>query len=347
MHGSIWPFQFGLPRDIKLPEAKTTKDQRIRRRTEAAFIEPMQCRPLTSLPAGTRWTFEIKFDGYRCIAVKRGSEVTLFSRHKKVLNKRFPGVVQAVASLGGDFVLDGELALDPRGRPSFQLLQNTLSQSLPTYVYAFDLLNGNGQLLVHLPLRRRRVVLETLFAGSKDPLRLSPLLQAPTGQILEAVQKLGLEGVVGKQSDSIYEPEERSGAWIKLRTNLEQEFVIGGYIPGARGFDALLVGVYEKKDLIFVAKVKNGFVPRIRDELFPALLALQTPKCPFKNLPEKRASRWGESLSAEKMDQCRWVRAKLVCQVAFVEWTDAGHLPHRTFIAMRDDEKPAEVVRET
>ena len=97
-------------------------------------------------------------------------------------------------------------------------------------------------------------------------------------------------------------------AWIKLRTNMEQEFVIGGYIPGPRGFDALLVGVYEKKELIFVAKVKKGFVPRIRDELLPALKALQTAQCPFKNLPEKRASRWGESLTGEKMDQCRWVK---------------------------------------
>ena len=105
--------------------------------------------------------------------------------------------------------------------------------------------------------------------------------------------------------------------------NLEQEFVIGGYFPGARGFDVLLVGVYEKRELIFVAKVKNGFVPRVRDELFPALKALQIVQCPFKNLPEKRASRWGESLTAEKMKECRWVKPKLVCQVAFVEWTDA------------------------
>ena len=154
------------------------------------------------------------------------------------------------------------------------------------------------------------------------------MFQAPPDRILEAVRKLGLEGVVGKRIDSEYEPGERSGAWIKLRTNMEQEFVIGGYIPEARGFDALLVGVYEKKELIFVAKVKNGFVPRIRDDLFPALKAVQAAQCPFKNLPEKRVSRWGESLTAEKMDQCRWVKPKLVCQIAFVEWTDAGHLRH-------------------
>jgi ATP-dependent DNA ligase len=128
---------------------------------------------------------------------------------------------------------------------------------------------------------------------------------------------------------------------------MEQEFVIGGYMPGGRGFDALLVGIYDSKKFVFVAKVKNGFVPRVREEIFPALSSLQTTNCPFKNLPEKRAPRWGESLTDEKMNQCRWIKPKLVCKVAFVEWTDAGHpLRHCTFVGMRDD-KAAEVVRVT
>jgi bifunctional non-homologous end joining protein LigD len=101
-------------------EAKTTKGQTIPKRTEPAFFEPMQCKPVTALPAGVKWTFEIKFDGYRCIVVKRRREVTLFSRHKKVLNKRFPSVVEALALLEGDFVLDGApVALDSQGKPSF------------------------------------------------------------------------------------------------------------------------------------------------------------------------------------------------------------------------------------
>ena len=100
------------------------KQQKTRKRIEAAFIEPMQCKPVTVLPVGEKWSFEIKFDGYRCIAVKVSQEVTLFSRHKKVLNKRFPGVVDVLSSLDSDFVLDGELvALDSKGRPSFQILQ--------------------------------------------------------------------------------------------------------------------------------------------------------------------------------------------------------------------------------
>ena len=110
--------------------------QVIRKNTEPAFIAPMQCKPVTALPEGEKWTFEIKFDGYRCIVVKREREVTLFSRNQKVLNKRFPKIVQALARLKGDFVIDGELvALDPQGRPSFQLLQNNLSRALPVYFY--------------------------------------------------------------------------------------------------------------------------------------------------------------------------------------------------------------------
>ena len=160
-------FHFSLPRNIKLPEAKT-KDQTIQKRTEPGFIEPMQCKPVTALPAGGNWTFELKFDGYHCIAVKRGSVVTLFSRHQKVLNKRFPWVVDALASLDGDFVLDGELvALDSQGRPSFQILQNNLSRSLPVYFYCFDLLNRDGEALVAVEIERRRDLLHRMFARQK------------------------------------------------------------------------------------------------------------------------------------------------------------------------------------
>jgi ATP-dependent DNA ligase len=118
-------------------------------------------------------------------------------------------------------------------------------------------------------------------------------------------------------------------------------------VPGAHGFDSLLVGVYEAKRLLYVAKIRNGFVARNRDEIFPLFKKLATQSCPFTNLPEKKASRWGEALTAEKMKECRWLKPKLVCQVAFVEWTDGAKLRHCTFIAMRDDKKAAAIVRET
>ena len=111
----------------------------------------MQCKPVTALPAGEKWTFEIKFDGYRCIAVKRGREVTLFSRHEKVLNKRFPGVVDALASLDGDFVLDGELVALGFARKTF--LSGSSKQLVPVpsgLFLRFDLLNREGETLVNL-----------------------------------------------------------------------------------------------------------------------------------------------------------------------------------------------------
>ena len=321
---------------------------RVRKRAEPAFIAPMQCKPVPELPTGEQWTFEIKFDGYRCVAVKRNSEVTLFSRNKKVLNKRFPKIRDSLAALEGDFVLDGELvAFDDEGRPSFHLLSEAKADDQPTFYFIFDLLNQDGELLLDIPLERRRTLLTSLLASSKDPLRLSAQLQAPSGEIIGAIRQLGLEGVVGKQIDSAYEPDERSGAWIKYRTNKAQEFVIGGYVPGTRGFDALIVGVYDDTRLIFVARVKNGFLPRAQREILPALQRLRTHRCPFDNLPEERTSRWGQALTAEKMKECHWVKPELVCQVEFVEWTESNHLRHATFIAMRDDKPARQVIRET
>jgi bifunctional non-homologous end joining protein LigD len=317
-------------------------------RVEADFIEPMQCKPVTKLPEEEGWMFEIKFDGYRCIAVKTGSTVKLYSRRENTLNDRFPDVVAALEGFKGDFVMDGEIvAADEQGRPSFQLLQNSSLRKHPIYFHAFDLLNRDGRDLRDSPIERRRQNLNELLAEATDPIRVSPLLDAPGGQVLKAVQELGLEGVIGKRTGSLYESGKRSGAWIKHRTNRRQEFVIGGYVPGAHGFDALLVGVYETRHLVYVAKVRNGFLARHRKEILPQLKKLAIPECPFANLPEKKSSRWGESLTAEKMQECRWVRPKLVCEVAFVEWTDGGKLRHCSFIAMRDDKKASAVVRET
>ncbi|HYF37648.1 MAG TPA: ATP-dependent DNA ligase, partial [Prosthecobacter sp.] len=157
-----------------------------------------------------------------------------------------------------------------------------------------------------------------------------------------------MEGVVGKRKGSAYEPGERSGAWVKYRTNRAQEFVIGGYVPAAKGFDALLIGVYEHKKLNYVGKVKNGFVPRTKADVYDAIKPLAQAACPFANLPEPKGSRrWGDAMTADKMAECRWLKPQLVCQVAFLEWTDIGHLRHCSFVAMRDDKPARQVVRET
>ncbi len=331
------------------PVARARRGRSLADSSPARFVGPMQCKAVTDLPQTDNWKWEIKFDGYRCIAVKNGGRVDLFSRNENKLNERFPRVVEALQHLAGDHItIDGEVvALDGRDRPSFQLLQNYTANPDSIFFYAFDLLHRDGEDLTRLPLRERRQRLEDVVQKARDPIRLSPLLPGSADEVIKAVQKLGLEGVVGKREDSVYEMGERSGAWVKHRTECAQEFVIGGYTPGGKTFESLLVGVYDGKDLFFAAKVKDGFVPRVREEIFREMKAVRGSPCPFVNLPETKGRRWGDALTKEKMKECRWLKPKLVCQVGFVEWTDAGHLRHAKFIGMRDDKPARDVARET
>jgi len=133
---------------------------------------------------------------------------------------------------------------------------------------------------------------------------------------------------VAKRGDSLYEPGRRSGAWQKMRVNRGQEFVIGGYTVGGSTFDALVFGYYDGGELIYAARTRNGFTPKLRTELLRKFKPLETSDCPFANLPEKKAGRWGVGLTAAKMEDCLWLQPQLVAQFEFVEWTEDGHLRH-------------------
>jgi len=161
------------------------------------------------------------------------------------------------------------------------------------------------------------------------------------------LKKQGLEGVVAKRADSIYQPGLRTGLCTKYRINLNQEFVIGGYTPGTNGFDALIVGFYRGKNFIYAARVRAGLVPAVRRDVFDTVKHLETTKCPFVNLPELADGRWGAGLTVEKMKECVWLKSEAVAQIAFLEWTGADHLRHTKFLSLRDDKDPKKVVRET
>jgi bifunctional non-homologous end joining protein LigD len=176
--------------------------------------------------------------------------------------------------------------------------------------------------------------------------RITDFIEASASDILQAVRQQGLEGLIGKRKDSRYEPGKRSGAWIKYRVNSGQELVIGGYIPGSHGLDSIVVGYYRGRDLVYVARVRNGFVPASRRQLFAKLRPLEIPDCPFVNLPEKSHSPWGESLTAEDMKTCVWLRPELVAQIEFLEWTESDHLRHSKFAGLREDKDPRKVIKE-
>jgi bifunctional non-homologous end joining protein LigD len=155
-----------------------------------------------------------------------------------------------------------------------------------------------------------------------------------------------LEGVVAKRRDSRYEPGKRSGSWAKYRLNSGQELVIGGYILGTHGVDAIVVGYYRGEDLIYVARVRNGFVPASRRQILARLKPLPIPKCPFANLPEKHKGRWGEGLTAGDMEKCVWVRPEIVARIEFLEWTESDHLRHSKFAGLREDKDARTVIKE-
>src|SRR3954468_10577970 len=138
----------------------------------------------------------------------------------------------------------------------------------------------------------------------------------------------------------------RSDAWVKVRFAKHQEFVIGGYKPNAAHFDSLLVGYYEGRRLMCAGKVRNGFTPLLRAQVFARIDGLQTARCPFANLPSTRTGHWGEGITADEMTALRWLKPVRVAEVSFAEWPRDGSLRHAAFIALRDDKRPRAVVRE-
>ena len=196
------------------------------------------------------------------------------------------------------------------------------------------------------PLSHRRNLLEDkILPKLVEPIKYSAELDSELADLVQSLKKLGLEGLIAKRRDSRYEPGLRTAAWWKMRLNRGQEFVIGGYTIG-NPFDALVFGYYEGKQLMYVARTRNGFKPSSRQRLFEKFRGLETPECPFVNLPESRSGRWGQGLTKEKMQQCRWLKPVLVGEFEFTEWTEDGHLRHSRFMGLREDKKAKDVVRE-
>jgi len=306
----------------------------------------MECLAVSKLPDGPQWVYEIKLDGYRAEAIRTVEGVAFYSRNGKSLNRKFPYIVEALSDLPADTVVDGELvALDDSGRPEFNRLQNYSGAAEHIRYFVFDVIVLKARDLTRLQFSERRKLLASLpFTNQR--IAISKYLSVSAETMLAAVKAQGLEGVVAKRLDSLYESGKRTGAWVKFRVNAGQEFVIGGYTPGPNGIDAIIVGYYRGHDLIYVARTRNGFVPASRRSVFQRLRDLRIEDCPFANLPETRKARWGEAMTAEKMKECVWVRPALVAQIEFLEWTDADQLRHSKFVGLREDKDPRQVVKE-
>ena len=310
-------------------------------------MAPMLLLRTETLPDDpVRWLYELKMDGYRAVAYKTGGTVHVRSRNDNDFSRRYPAIPRGLAAIPDDTTIDGEVvALDAGGRPSFNALQNAAPPGITIVYCVFDLMMLGGRDLTGERLEVRRQLLERqLLPKLADPVRYIGELRAPLRDLIHSVRAQSFEGLVAKRRDSRYEPGLRSGAWMKMRVNQGQEFVIGGYTPGTRNFDALIIGYYEQGRLLFAARTRAGFTPAIRQQVFRAFRGLESSDCPFANLPEARSGRWGEGLTKAKMANCRWLKPVLVGQFEFLEWTADDHLRHARFVALRSD-KPARSVR--
>jgi bifunctional non-homologous end joining protein LigD len=301
----------------------------------------MECLEVDRIPEGELWQYELKLDGYRTIAIKEGGEVNLYSRNGNSFNAKFPSIVSALEGLRSKrFIIDGEIvALDQRGRHSFELLQNIKTSKAPTRFYIFDLLHCDNENLTKTILVKRRIRLQQEFAALPESMELSPILAGDVRKMLATVNEFEFEGVIAKRLDSIYVPGQTSDSWQKDKTQRTDDFLVGGYIPGRYGVEALVIGEKRDGDFYFVESVKNGFVPATRRKVFDTVKGKEIQDCPFVNLPEKKGA---YRMDREKMKKVRWIQPRIIAEIAFNDRTQAGHLRHSKFLRLRD---PSDVRR--
>lgn len=331
-------------RSRKSSQLDPSKLNRARPSPQPAFIEPQLATLVREVPGGPNWLHELKFDGYRMLAVLRGGNVRLITRREQDWTGRFPGIAEALSALPLEqAILDGELVvLRPDGVSDFQLMQNALrgGKRAGLVYYLFDLPHCGGYDLTRTPLLDRKEFLRRILDGQppEGSIRYSDHIVGEGATVFQHACRYAMEGIICKQTSAPYE-SGRTNTWVKVKCVKRQEFVIGGYTDpsGSRiGFGALLLGYYDEQGrLRYCGKVGTGFNASSLRQILKSLKALETKQPPFHQPP-----RGSEARGAH------WTRPELVAEIEFSEWTDDGHLRHPSFQGLREDKSPREVVRE-
>ncbi|AXY72868.1 DNA ligase D [Paraflavitalea soli] len=295
------------------------------------------------------WLYEIKWDGYRALALCNKGKVELLSRNQKSFNEKFYPVYKAVKDWQLDAVIDGEICVvSDKGISHFGSLQNWRSEADGELVYyVFDILWLDGHDLTGLPLVKRRDLLRPLVPSS-GIIRYSEAFESSATEFLAAASKMGMEGIMAKKADSVYLPGERTRDWLKLKANKRHEVVIGGFTnneDSPKLFSALLVGLYDGKRLNYTGKIGTGFNDKMQREMMKQFKPLITTKCPFTELPDvNKPSRFRPNPPHATVT---WLKPKLVGEVSYAEMTSDGVMRHPSFEGMREDKKASAVVAET
>jgi bifunctional non-homologous end joining protein LigD len=303
------------------------------------FVAPMQASSVKEPFDSPDWIFETKLDGYRAVAVIDATgKARLWSRNQLPLEPKFPTVAAAVDQLKlRSTILDGEIvALDEEGIPRFQLLQQWQKRpTAPVVFYLFDLLWHDGRDITGKTVLQRRDRLRQIITPVAG-IQVGGYIENHGKDLFHLAKEKGLEGIIAKRKTSIYRPGKRSPDWLKIKPRPQQEFVVCGFTEGKgsrKHFGALLLGAYRDGKLLYFGHSGTGFSEKGLAEASDRLKPFFTDKPPVENPPKIS-------------ERIQWVHPKLVCEVAFAEWTQDGELRQTTFLGWRDDKSPEEVVLE-
>lgn len=303
------------------------------------FRPPQLATLVDEVPAGRQWLFEMKYDGYRCLAALAGPEVRLYTRNGNDWTEQFHRLVQPLSTLTkGSALIDGEICAFKNGRTDFSTLKDALSNSGPLVYFAFDLLELDGRSLEALPLSERKQKLRALLGQieADAEVQYSEHVQGSGEKVFAAMCEAGHEGVIAKLAASPY-AHDRNRSWLKIKCLNRQEFVIAGWRPSdkKKTFASLLLGTWEDDKLIYRGRVGTGFNEASAAEIQAELDRLAADQPAFEAVPR------------DIRRQARWIRPELVGEVAYTEITPDGVLRHPSFLGLRQDKPAADVRRET
>ncbi|MCC2980582.1 DNA ligase D [Sphingomonas sp. IC4-52] len=321
----------GKPRQRKARAGSGTKPP--------AFSEPQLCTLVDTVPSGSAWLHEMKYDGYRALIAVGSGTAKVYTRNGLDWTDKFSAIAAAAAQLNVDNALiDGEIVAFKDGRPDFSTLKNAISSGGEMTFFAFDLLEMNGEDLRPLPNVQRKERLRPLLPGS-ERLQFSEHVIGSGEQLFERMCQEGMEGIVSKQADAPYRGS-RTKAWLKIKCTRRQEFIIVGWTRSdkSRGFRSLLLGVHENGKLRYAGKVGTGFSNQLMMELSAKLAKLER-KTPTVEIPK--------NIGRAAVRGARWVAPKLVAEIAFTETTPDNLLRHPSFLGLRGDKDAKDVVIET
>jgi bifunctional non-homologous end joining protein LigD len=311
-------------------------------------IKPMLASLVDKAVDEKGWLYEVKWDGFRAISYSNKSSVELRSRNNKDFNKKFYPIYQALKDWDVNAVVDGEIiVVNDKGKPDFNALQEWRSEADGELVYyLFDILWLDGYDLMNVPLVERKEILRKVIPANGN-IRISEAFETSATEFFALADKMELEGIIAKKADSVYKPDVRSREWLKIKTEKHQEAIIAGYTVNentTKKFSALLMGVYEGEELVFIGPVGTGFTSKTQDELLKNMKSLQTSTCPFAEVPDyNKPSRFRPNPPKAKVV---WLKPELVAEVSYRAVGGDGGMRHPSFRGLREDKNPKEVKRE-